>query len=823
MSRPSIISPEEFLGFKVGEDRKLVNWDKIVEYFKLVSAASDRVNVEVLGKTTKGNDFILATVSSPETLKNLEKFREIQLKLHNPENLSDEEIDKLVEEGKTIVIVSCGIHSTEIAASQMSLELIYKLSTEDSDEVREILDNVILLFIPCLNPDGHIMVVNWYNKTLGTKYEGTYLPYMYHKYVGHDNNRDWFMLTQVENRLTVEKVHNRWHPQIVYDLHQMGSYGPRLWLPPFQDPIDPNVDPVLQQEITFMGSSMANELIGKGFKGVACFSIYDAWTPARAYQHYHGGIRILSEAASVKIATPLKIKAEELVDRRGLETSKQRWNNPHPWLGGEWHLRDLVDYELAAVMACLRNAAKYRRIWLRNTVSIFKRSLNPESGPFAFIISKDQKDLYNMYWLLNILKLGDVTIHKATKSFEADGIRYPEGTFIIYFAQPYGRYAKTLLEIQHYPDLRESPESPPKRPYDLTAWTLPLLMNVKVYTAKKPFEVDAVEVEKIVFPDGKIVGDPNSEYFVFSSQSNASYKLAFDLLREGFKVYRVPEELHIDDVQYSPGAFLVENSEGLVDHLKDALKNLPVTLKACCSIGKVTLKGLHLPSVGIYRSWYAIADEGWTRFLFEMFGVPYHNLYNNDIRQGNLKDKYDVIIIPSQRLDMILKGRSETEIFPEYAGGIGDVGVENLNDFVINGGHLVTLNQSCELPIKYMWIPVVNALEDLKPSEFYIPGSILRVIVDNSHPVGYGMDHDSAAMFILSPAFKAPEKYVVAKYPPVNPLLSGWILGEKYLHNLAAIVSIPKGKGIITLFGLPVQTRCQTPGTFKLLFNALLY
>mgnify|MGYP000200339278 CR=1 FL=1 len=824
MSGPAIPSPEEFLGFKVGEDRKLADWSQIVEYFKRVGELSDRVKVEVLGLTTEGNEFILAVISSPDTLRDLEKYRQIQMRLHNPEGLSDEEERRLIEEGKTIVLVTCSIHSTEIAASQMSMELLYRLATEESEEVLEILNNVILLLVPSLNPDGIVRVVDWYKRTLGTKYEGVYPPYMYHKYVGHDNNRDWFMFTQVETRLAVEKIHNVWHPQIVYDLHQMGSYGVRFWLPPYIDPIDPNVDPILQQEIVFLASSMANELIGRGKKGVACYAIYDAYTPARAYQHYHGGVRILSEAASVKIATPIEIKEEELKVRGGLDPKAQRWNNPNPWLGGKWTLRDIIDYELIAVMACLRNAAKYRRIWLQNTLQIFKRALKPESGPYAFLIPPNQRDPYNMYWLLEILRTGQVRIHRAKRDFEAEGAVYPAGTYVIYYAQPYGCFAKTLLEVQKYPELKSAPGEPVKKPYDLTAWTLPLLMDVKVVTVNRKFEVEVEEVREVKAPSGRIIGGEKAECYVFTPESNASYKLAAALLKEGFKVRRAAEPIRVgEDGELPPGAFIVLDRDGVKRKISQLLGELPLKVYGLTEIPSVKAFDVKLPRIAIYQSWFPIADEGWTRFILEKFGYPYETIHDKDIRRGGLNERFDVIIIPSQKLEDIINGRSEKDYPPEYCGGIGEVGVENLNEFVINGGVLVTLNRSCMLPIKRMWIPVSNALEGLSEEEFYIPGAILRVTVNTNHPVGYGMPIDASVLFVNSPAFKCQEKYVVAKYPPTNPLLSGYILGEQHLHNLAAIADVPKGKGRIILFGAPVQFRCQTPGTFKMLFNALLY
>jgi len=232
-----IITPQEHLGFLVGTDKKLADWPEIVEYFKKISEVSPRVIVENLGETTEGNPFIAATISSPENLARLEELREIQLKLSNPTDLSEEEAEKLIEKGKTVVLITCSIHSTEVGGSQMSMELVYKLASDKGDDVKEVLDNVVFLLVPSLNPDGNRIVVEWYEKYLGTKYEGSNPPYVYHKYAGHDNNRDWYMFTLKETQLAISKVHNKWHPQIVYDIHQMGQKGPRFYVPPFIDPM----------------------------------------------------------------------------------------------------------------------------------------------------------------------------------------------------------------------------------------------------------------------------------------------------------------------------------------------------------------------------------------------------------------------------------------------------------------------------------------------------------------------------------------------------------------------------------------------------------
>jgi hypothetical protein len=339
----------------------------------------------------------------------------------------------------------------------------------------------------------------------------------------------------------------------------------------------------------------------------------------------------------------------------------------------------------------------------------------------------------------------------------------------------------------------------------------------------KEFKVKSSELDRVEFPDGFVIGNADSKYLVAPPESNASYKLVFKLLCEGIRVYRAFEDLSFNGVRMPPGAFIIENSSTLRNRLNEFLKGLPVELYAYNELPNIKLAELNIPRVGLYRNWIPNSEEGWARFLFEMFNIPYTTIGNDDIRRGHLNSKYDVIIIPSQSMNSIINGRSVDEVPPEYAGGIGDVGVDHLNEFVANGGKLITIDASCELPIKRMWIPVVNVLEGLKPNDFYIPGSILRVIVNNRHPVGFGMDVDSAVMFINSPAFKCPEEYVVARYPQSNPLLSGWILGEKYLYNAAAIVDVPKGYGRIILLGVPVYSRCQTPATFKFLFNAILH
>ena len=823
-SQQVVPRPEEALGFRVGEDYRLAGWEEIVSYFHSLDAASDRIMIEELGKTTMDNPFILAIISSSYNLKNLKHYRQIQQRLADPRGLSSQEAERLIAEGKTIVLITCSIHSTEIASSQMSMELAYRLASEDSPQVKEILDNVIFLLVPSLNPDGIVMVTDWYRKTLGTPYEGTSPPYLYHKYVGHDNNRDWYMITQQETKLTVEKIHNVWHPQIVYDMHQMGSRGARIFVPPFIDPIDPNVDPLLQAEISWMGSAIASELISQGKSGVIMASGYDAWTPARAYQHYHGGIRILSEAASTRLASPIKVSWDQLMEEgRGYSAKKSSWNFPLPWKGGEWHLRDIVDYELIAAFACLTHAARYRDRWLANFYTIGKRAVERKEPPFAFLVPLEQDDLPTAITMLQVLRKGMVEIYQATEPFTADGVPYPAGTYVIPLAQPYGSYAKTLLEVQHYPVRFQYPGGPPLPPYDTTAHTLPLLMGVKTITVASPFTPKLELIEEILPPKGKVIGGIPKYAYLLSHQLNNSILAVNRLLNEGYEVYWSADDVTLDRQFFPAGTVVIPQANGLDSKIKALAGKLSLDF---FSINKsLPARGylLKTPRIGLYKSWSPSMNEGWTRWVLEQWEFPYQSLNDKELREGRLSEKFDVIILPDQRPSAIINGITPGRYPPEYCGGMGKTGLENLKQWVYSGGTLITLNSSSRLPIEHFWLPVRNSLEEVPRDKFSAPGSILKVVVDRLHPIAYGFHRETNVMFWRGLAFELSGGTAVATYPPANPLLSGWILGAEHLCQKGALVDLPLGKGRVILFGFRMPYRAQSHATFKLLFNAIYY
>jgi len=826
MSSKGVPSPIEHLGYHVGTDRKLADWPDIVEYFKKVAATSPRVLVEEVGKTTEGNPFIYATVSSPENLGRLEELRQVQMRLSKPVGLGYAEAAELLEKGKTVVMISCSIHSTEVGGSQMSMDLIYRLATEDSPEVREILDNVIFLFVPSLNPDGNRKVVEWYNRYLGTEYEGTSPPYVYHKYAGHDNNRDWYMFTLQETRLTVEHIHNRWHPQVVYDIHQMGSNGPRLYVPPFTDPYEPNVDPVLTSGVNFMGISMADALAREGKHGVATNWVFDAWTPARAYQHYHGGIRILSEAASVKIATPIEIKPEELKSDRGFNPKEARWNHPLPWKGGRWTLRDIIDYELTVAWACLQTAAKFRRRWLAGTLDMGRRAVSPQGGPYAFVVSARQRDPGAAAELLRVIRLGDVDVLQAVKPFTADGVEYPAGSHVILYAQPYGCFAKALLEKQVYPDLRDSPDQPPVVPYDVTAHTLSLQMGVDVVQVNGAFEAELEPIDAFNVPTGTVHG--SGPYYAWSPVPNYSFKAANRLLAEGYAVSRSLDELELNGAALRPGAFFIEARKGTGKLLEGLAEELGLDFYSFERPPQDAFE-LKAPRVGVYRAWLPNADEGWLRMVLEEYGFQYVNLYPEDVRAGGLAEKVDVLVFPDLTRDIVVDGMKgyrgmDAKAYEiKYQRGVEELGNKEIFRFLDAGGTVITLNRACEYAVKDLYAGAELPLAGLGEKEFYCPGSLLRVLVDDTHPVGYGYTREETVMFQDSPAFNVKDGVAVALYPEADPTVSGWLLGEKHLRGRAAVAEVPAGNGTLILIGCSPHFRNQNRATFKLLFNSIYY
>ena len=835
--------PEKFLGHRPGEDRKLADYNQIKAYFELLDKESPKLTVVNIGKTTLGKDMIMAIISDEENMKNLDRYRQIARQLKEARGLSEDQARQLAREGKTILMITCSLHATEIAASQMSLDLAYDLITgKGFFDVNQALKNVILLLVPTINPDGHQMVVEWYRKYLGTKFEGSNMPWLYHHYAGHDNNRDFFMFNLAETRAVNRVLYHEWFPQIHIDEHQMGSNGARIFVPPFMDPPLPNIHPLLWRSVNLCGINMAYDLQKHGYKGVVHGRSYTGWWIGACddTSWLHNVVGLLSEAASVRVASPIYIEPTEVPK----EYYEKRMDFIDPWPGGWWRLRDIVDYELVLSKSLLKTAWLHREDFLFNSYLMSKQSIEvrEKNQPYAFVISRDQMDYLTTLKMIEILKLGGVEVHQAGQDFIADGKYYPAGSFVVLTAQPYRAYAWALLERQKYPDLRQYPGGPPVPPYDNAAWTLPLQMGVRCDQIDKPFEVTLTRVERVEYPKAQA---PDSAYFLLDPRLNASYSLAFGLLKNKAEVWRSKTEVRAAAGTLPSGTFIVRNSPETRKVLDNLLTRWPVPVKALDDISGLDKAAVKFPRIAIYQSWRGNMDEGWTRYMLDDLGIEYTVLHNKDFRgtkdkKVNLKASYDVLLFASENVDVIKTGRpaqqSEFARFfragttpPEYEGGIDKEGVDAVRAFVEEGGMLITLNQASELATRELGAPARNALSGVDRTRFFCPTSILKLKVDNTSPLGYGLEEEVGAIFSQSLAFETwtpPvdwDRKVVAYYPEDGILMSGWLLGEDYLARKAAVVDARLKKGHIALVGIRAQHRAQSHGTYKFLLNALFY
>ena len=808
-------TPESILGFVPGDDRTLVDWGQVLAYLKALDGASDRVSVEEIGKTTQGRPFVLVTVTSAANHARLEEIRQANARIADPRGLGDEEAEALVRDGKAIVAMAYSIHSTEVGGTLAALRLLHHLASSDDPRVRAMLDGAVLLVLPSHNPDGTDLVAEWYRRQLGTSFEGTSPPALYHPYVGHDNNRDWYMFTQAETRLTVRHLYHRWHPQIVHDVHQMGTRGARIFVPPYADPWEPNVDGALVAAVGALGSHVASRLTTGGRTGVVTGAIFDAWTPGRAYPHTHGGVRLLSETASARLATPIEVKPEELErGASGYDPRTASANFPVPWGGGTWRLADIVETQFQASLAILEHAAANREHWLRTALAANRRA-SARTEPFAFVVPAGQRDPSAVARLVEVLRLGEVEVHRASSAFEAGGRVYGRGALVVRMQQPASGFAKTLLERQRYPDLREHEGGPPKRPYDVTAHTLPLLLGVEVNAVASPFGADLELVGDEGGPAGTIEG--RGPRLALGHASGELVALA-RLLEQGVPVRWALEPFTDAGGSFPAGALLVPASaRRFVAPLASELGFVARAVRA-----EPRALRLRRPRVGLYRSWVPSMDEGWTRFVFEKeTAVAYEELRDREVRAGDLRRRFDAVVLSDQSPAGLLNGHAKGSMPEEYVGGLGVDGVAALREFVERGGTLVALDSATLFAIDELRLPVKNALAGVPPAEFFCPGSILAARADPAHPLAHGLPETTPVWFEGSPAFEVEKGATVLRYGDEDPLLSGWLLGGERLKGRAALVEVPLGKGRVVLFGFRPQYRAQSRVTYAALLNAL--
>jgi hypothetical protein len=785
-----IPKPASVFGFAPGDDYHIADYAQMRAYFAALAAATPRVRLEPMGKTGYGNEMFAAIISSEQNMRDLDLYRSIVQKLASG-TLDEASARKLASEGKAVVWIDGGLHSTEVAGAQHSPVIAYTVASEESDEMRRIRNDVILVLCPVLNPDGLDLVAHWYGKNLNTPYETAPMVELWNRYTGHDNNRDWYSFNQVESRNTARLLYEEWFPQIVYNQHQTAPYPARIIVPPYDDPTNPNIPPDVLRGVNLVGTAMAKRFEEEHKAGVVSFMSFDTWWNGgmRTAPYYHNMVGILTETAGflAGYASPGYAAPDCLPKTfmNGLSAREPSTFYPDPWKGGWWRLRDAVDYMVTGDMAVLDLASRRRDAWLFDfwRMNHEQIELGGKGTPYAYLVPEKQWNKVAAADMVFSLATGGIEVREATAPFTAGGKPYDAGTLVLLAGQPFRPFLVDLMEPQHYPDLRTSPGGPPKRPYDMTGWTLPLQMGV-----------DVVRVDEVVdIKTRKIAPKEPSHHFVPSEAGR---------------------------------------------------------------LGKTCL----------YVSWDPPSDAGWTEWIFDRYGIPYEILRDADVRAGDLHRRCDTVVLPDQPADGIESGWKSGETLPEhlrdewgptlpgvqrpqYTGGLGHEGALALKRLVEDGGHLVALGDATEFAIDALALPARNALAHLGPTKFFAPGSLIRIDVDPSLPETRGMQQNSVAFFVDSPAFElwddrtppSPLRYsdaaaddplrklgdhggirTLAVYAKSKPLASGWLLGEEHLEGKVAAASLPFGKGRVVLIGFRCQFRGQSENTFPLLFNSLV-
>jgi hypothetical protein len=824
---PRVPEPADVFGFKPGTDYKLATHAQIVEYFRRLDAASDRVIVEEIGKTVEGRPLILASISSEANIKNRARYKEIARQLATARGIESAKARALAKEGKAIVWIDGGLHATEVAHAQHTPEFGWWVATDESDEARRMRENAILLLMPVMNPDGLEVVTNWYARNLGTPFETTSPPLLYHHYIGHDNNRDWYMFTQNETEAVARVLYHEWFPQIVYNHHQSSPFPGRIWGPPMENPVNPNLDPLIVSTINQIGEAMRKRFDEEEKPGYNSGIVFDMWWNGsmRGAPDFHNMAGFLTETAGYRYATPHCYSRDEIPDTFGERASNLDAKNPstnytNPWLGGCWPLRSAVDYMLTASRAVLNFGATLKEdflfnIWRMGTRQI-ARGEKAVGGPFAYAIDLSaQHDPTATVEFLRTFRKGGVEIRQADAAFSAGGREYPAGTYVI-GPQAFRPYVIDLMEPKQYPDRRQYPGGPPEPPYDMTGYELGLQMGVNADRITEPFTLPPRIVDVIPAASRQTVG--TGDVFMLTRRANMAARAINRLLEAGARV-----------AVASSGDFVVQGVAR--DVVERATGDLGVPVRT--SSPSRDVRALRAPRIGLYRSHLANMDEGWTRWVLEQYEFPYRTLTDKDIRAGDLSG-LDIILFSDESEDRIVNGHRAGTMPPEYVGGIGVEGAAALKRFVENGGWVYAWDGAADFAISTFGLPLRNIVRNVPPQEFFIPGSLVNLDTKPDSILAAGMPERAIAFFVESQAFSIipaasegkqrieRDLEVFASYASKDFLASGWELGgRRFAAGRPAGVRVPVGKGQVVVLAFRPHFRGQPHNTFKLLFNPI--
>ena len=819
----TIPTPSAFFGVTPGEDRVLIRWADMLRYFRELDAASPRLHLEVIGQSTEGRDMIAFFVAHPEVIAELDQHAEHRQALLDNALLADPELaDGMAAGDKTIVLVTSAIHATEVGSIQLCPELLHDLATRDDAEIDAMLANTITIIVPTLNPDGMDIVQDWYEQTLGTHAEGANPPALYHRYAGHDNNRDWVHLQLAESRTLVERIHRRWKPHMLIDLHQMQQTGPRFFLPPFIDPIEQHVHPDLVAGGNAIGAHIATRMIAAGLSGTATGVLFDAFSPTRAYTHYHGGVRILAEAASAKIATPITLTRDELVPARGFDPRIPGVHNPLPWTEGTWRLRDIMDYHREAVLGTIEHGARNRPDWLRRQWQILASTAHrTDARTFVIPPLPQQEDPAATRTLLQMMHDAEIRIDRLNRPApDANGTTIPGGSFLVSTAQPFGTWPEAMLLPTVYP----SP-TPDARPYDTTTHSASVHMGVEITEAiptdewlTQPFEPSMVATFPLI--EARRVGQ--GRWIAVDARGHAAIQLVAEILASGGRARRLAQAHFAEGRVFDPGTWILSDTNvattiARADALALRTFTLPPFDEGLVEITQPRI-GLHLADRG------NATDAGWTRMVFERLSIPFTLLSDQDLLTRDLAE-YDVILLPHLAASSLVDGNPAKDYPEAFAGKPGAAGFARLRAFVEDGGSLVAVGGAAQAVIGQFPLPIALPLQTLAEAEYFAPGAMVKGIVDPHHPLAWGLPHELPLLFSGRNAFQASDDVSgytsIVTAAPDGTVVSGWMHGAEHLQGHDLVAQVTLGNGRITVIAGQPMFRAQTHVTFNLLVNAL--
>jgi hypothetical protein len=805
-----ITRPEDYLKHPLAADFTLPDWDEVRGYFELLASQSPRVRLETVARTAEGRDLVLAEISSETNLASLPALQGVNALLADPRRASRDQRTQALDKGKVFLFVSNAMHATECAAPQFAMRMAYTLATSDDEPWRSAREQCVVLMLPTTNPDGLDEVAKWYRQTVGTPYEGTEMTRLYQLYAGHDNNRDWFMLTQPETRAITKLLYQTWRPQVLWDVHQQGSKAERMFVPPFRDPLDPNLDPGIITAINLLGTRAQLDMTRAGKTGVACGGTFDMWWNGgnRNVPVRHNIVGLLTEAASCRLATPIFLQKSELTAPDGVNGYVASNRFPAPWPGGWWHLSDIVDYEMAFARSLLSSLSRERRFFLENALEAADRTLlaGREGSPSAWILPADQRDRGATRRLVDVLLATGIEVGVADGEVRADGRTYPKGSIVIEREQPYGGHAKDLFDVQRYPQ--------GEPPYDVAGWTLTALLGVRRVEVAGDIEakvriVSSVDEALAAFGTDTRTIDMSSE--AFSSRDSDAWSAVFAGLGRG-----------------NPFSFETKTDMAgiFVGYAKPEVERDPTE----------PLVIQKMPRIGLYSPWSGSNDEGWTRWVFDTFGVKHTIVRNEMLRAGALSSFLDVLVLPGVGATELDKGRSEGSVYDEYAGGLDPEGAVAVEEFVRGGGTLVAIGSSTKWAVDLLKLPIMDVTTTPEAKEFNCPGSVLRAVPQGTSAFTSDLDDSIAVFYSRGQAFRemtdkeradtGSEKTKVdflLRYASTRLLVSGWIQKPEAIADRGAWVRATHGKGAVHLFGFRPQYRGWSQATFQLLFRAMLF